>query len=54
MGIKRKSEGLKNIHIGPTIYCEDVGEIHTQNQMICCKTKEQVSNRNIYDTAHLL
>ena len=42
MGIKRKSEGLKNIHIGPTIYCEDLGEIHTQNQMICCKTKEKV------------
>ena len=50
MGTKRKSEGLRNIHIGQTIYCEDVGEIHTQNQMICCKTKEQV----IKFTAHLL
>ena len=43
MGIKSKSEGLlTNIHIGPTINCEDVGEIHTQNQIICFKNQEKV------------
>ena len=40
--IRVKSDWLTNLHIGPNIDCEDVGEIHTNNQILCCKTHTQV------------
>ena len=41
--IRVKSDWLTNLHIGPNIDCEDVGEIHTNNQILCCKTREKVT-----------
>ena len=38
-----KNDLSTKLHIGPNINCEDVGEIRTDNQIVCCKTQEKVN-----------